>query len=104
MLVDADVLEKHTTYLHLPWLKLQGREIESLDRTRRARDDRREPIRGLQWLHVPTKFHDNLPVFKSLGGGDTETDRHTDLISLLLFLESRLKIMEEVLFCIAVQL
>jgi hypothetical protein len=44
MLVDADVSEKHC--LHLTGLKLQGKEIEGLYRSRRARADGREPIRG----------------------------------------------------------
>jgi hypothetical protein len=45
MLVDADVSEKHTVS-HLPGLKRQGREIGGLYGTRKARVDRREPIRG----------------------------------------------------------
>jgi hypothetical protein len=45
----------------------------------------------LEWQHLPTKFHENLPfVSKVISGG--HTDRHTsDLISILSFLESGLK-------------
>jgi hypothetical protein len=49
----------------------------------------------LQWHHPPTKFHENAPIYsKVISGGYAGTHTHThdgDLISLLSFLESRLK-------------
>jgi hypothetical protein len=57
-------------------------------------------LRGrLQWHHLPTKSHENPPVgSKVISGGHTGARAHTrtdrqagDLISLLSFLESRLK-------------
>jgi len=55
------------------WLKLWDQKLS-----------RRGPP---EWHHLPTKFHGNLPVgSKVINGGKT-----ADLISLLSFLESRLK-------------
>jgi hypothetical protein len=49
---------------------------------------------NLEWHYRCTKFHENLPSGSKLLAGDTQTDRQTgDLISLLSFLESRLKTM-----------
>jgi hypothetical protein len=44
-----------------------------------------------EWHYLRTKFHENLPSgSKVITGG--HTDRHSDLISLLSCLESRLKL------------
>jgi len=44
----------------------------------------------LEWHYLRTKFHENLPSgSKVISGGHSQTD--CDLISLLSFLESRLK-------------
>jgi hypothetical protein len=47
----------------------------------------------LEWHYHRTKFHENLQNgSKVISGGHTDTHRHTgDLISLLPFLESRVK-------------
>jgi hypothetical protein len=45
----------------------------------------------LEWHHLPTKYHD-LPSSSKVINGGYRQDRQTgDLISLLLFFESRLK-------------
>jgi hypothetical protein len=44
----------------------------------------------LQWHHLPTKFHENPPTGSKVFSGDIQTAG--DLISLLSFLESKLKI------------
>jgi hypothetical protein len=45
----------------------------------------------LEWNHLPTKLHENLPLGSKVSSG-VETHRQTgDLISLLSFLESRLE-------------
>jgi hypothetical protein len=47
----------------------------------------------LEWHFLHTKFHENLPSDSKVIIGDTQTDRQTgDMISPLLFFESRLKI------------
>jgi hypothetical protein len=47
--------------------------------------------RSLEWHYLCTKFHENLPSGSEVISGG-HTDRQTgDLISLLSFLESRLK-------------
>jgi hypothetical protein len=56
----------------------------------------------LEWHYLYNTFHENLPSgSKVISGGhtDRQTDRQTgDLISLLSFLESRLKMVIEVKF------
>jgi hypothetical protein len=48
----------------------------------------------LEWHYLSTKCHENLPSSsKIINGG--HTDRLCDLISLLSFLESRLKIVSD---------
>jgi hypothetical protein len=44
----------------------------------------------LQWHHLRTKFHENPPTGSKVFSGDIQTA--SDLISLLSFLESKLKI------------
>jgi hypothetical protein len=54
----------------------------------------------LEWHHIPTKFHEIYQATRKLLEGEL-TDRHSlqtrDLISLLSFLESRLKYEEKLL-------
>jgi hypothetical protein len=57
----------------------------------------------LQWHHLPTKFHENQPIGSKVirGGTHRHTNKHTDrqagdFISLLSFLESRLKTMKSI--------
>jgi hypothetical protein len=50
----------------------------------------------VEWHYLHTKFHENLPSGLKVISGGTDRHRHTnrqtgDLISLLSFLESRLK-------------
>jgi hypothetical protein len=46
----------------------------------------------LEWQYLRTKFHENVPNGSQVISGGGATDRHTgDFISLLSFLENRLR-------------